>query len=394
MLSFLNDWLNLLVRWAHLIAGVGWIGTSFYFIALDFSLKKRERMNEGVMGTAWQVHGGGFYHIEKYTVAPDSLPQDLTWFKWEAYLTWVTGFALLVVQFYSNPSAWMIDPQVMALPAWAAIAISVASLALGWFSYDRLCRSPIGNNTLALAIAVFLLIIAASWLYTSVFSGRSALIHSGAFIGTIMAVNVFGVIIPNQKKITASLVAGEAPDPAFGAMGKQRSLHNTYLTLPVLVLMVSGHYPMLSAHPQAWLIVALILVAGGCLRFFLVRHEVGDPLAKIIWTLPVIFFALMIAIWMTAPDTTVSDDAGAGISDIEALQIVTHHCGACHAQQPTSPAFSTAAAGVVLETVEDMRRYADRIRQQAVTSRIMPLGNITGMTAQQRSQLGQWLSSQ
>jgi uncharacterized membrane protein len=211
--DFLLGWLNLLIRWSHLIAGVGWIGTSFYFIALDLSLRKRETMNPGVTGTAWEVHGGGFYHVEKYALAPAALPEDLICFKWEAYLTWVSGFALMVVQFYFNPSAWLIDPEIMALMPWQAIAISVASLIVGWFAYDTICRSPIGTQPVLLAVVVFVLILAASWGYTHVFSGRSALIHVGAFIGTIMAVNVFGVIIPNQKKVTAALLAGQAPEP-------------------------------------------------------------------------------------------------------------------------------------------------------------------------------------
>ena len=203
--AFLADWLNLLIRWAHMIAGIGWIGTSFYFIALDQSLKRREKMKEGVMGTAWEVHGGGFYHVEKFTVAPKELPGDLIWFKWEAYLTWMTGFLLLVVQFYLDADAWMIDPAVMELESWQAIVISVASLAVGWFVYDGICRSPIGKRTTLLAAVGFIWILAAAYFYSQVFSGRTALIHVGAFIGTLMAANVFAVIIPNQRKITEAL---------------------------------------------------------------------------------------------------------------------------------------------------------------------------------------------
>ncbi|HEY7764162.1 MAG TPA: urate hydroxylase PuuD, partial [Aestuariivirgaceae bacterium] len=241
MTSFLADWLNLLLRWAHLIAGISWIGTSFYFVALDFSLRKRDRMNMGVLGTAWEVHGGGFYHVEKYEVAPSELPADLIWFKWEAYLTWITGFLLLIVQFYWHADTFLIDPSIMPLEWYDAIAISLGGLLLGWLIYDALCRSALALNPAGLAAAVFFLIVAASWGFTHVFSGRGALIHIGALIGTIMAVNVFAVIIPNQRKITAALIARLEPDPALGAIGKQRSLHNTYLTLPVLVLMVSNH---------------------------------------------------------------------------------------------------------------------------------------------------------
>ena len=220
MSAFVVDWLNLLLRWAHMIAGIGWIGTSFYFIALDLSLKKRERMKEGVLGTAWQVHGGGFYHVEKFTVAPKELPGDLIWFKWEAYLTWFTGFLLLVVQFYLDAGAWMIDPAVLDLEPLHAVGISVASLAVGWFVYDGLCRSPIGRRPTLLAGAAFLWILLAAYIYTNVFSGRAAMIHVGAFIGTLMAANVFAAIIPNQKRITRALLAGRAPDPKLGAIGQ------------------------------------------------------------------------------------------------------------------------------------------------------------------------------
>ena len=273
---FLGEWLNLLIRWAHMVVAIGWIGTSFYFMALDYSLSKRERMNPGVLGTAWQVHGGGFYHVEKYTVAPATLPDVLHWFKWEAYLTWVTGFGLLIVQYYFHAEAFLIDPGVMPLEPWQAIAISVASLAAGWFIYDGLCRTKVGENTVLLALSVFALILIAAVLYTKVFSGRGAFIHVGALVGTIMAVNVFGVIVPNQKKMIAQMIAGQTPDARYGEIGKQRSTHNNYLTLPVLLMMVSQHYPFLFTHPQSWLIVALIIVIGALVRHMLNRLDAGD----------------------------------------------------------------------------------------------------------------------
>ena len=396
MTAFAADWLNLLVRWAHLIAGVAWIGTSFYFIALDLSLKRRDGAPEGVAGSAWEVHGGGFYHIEKYAVAPPSRPDHLTWFRWEAYLTWMTGFALLVVQFYLDADAWLIDPRVMALASWQAIALSVASLAAGWVVYDAICRSPIGRHTTALAVVVFALIVAAAWGYTEVFSGRSALVHAGALIGTLMAFNVFAVIIPNQKRAVAALLAGETPDPRYGETGKQRSVHNTYLTLPVLVLMVSGHYPMLTGHPHAWLLVALIIAGGGCARHFLVHHEVGTPFARTAWTLPVIAVALAAAVWLTVPAAPEPRAAAQArrVSDAEVLGIVETHCGACHLQRPTHPAFKAPPKNVVLETADDLRRYASLIDLQTVRTRTMPLGNTTGMTDGERTRLGAWLAAQ
>src|SRR6266567_3130886 len=254
MNPFISDWLNLLLRWSHLMAGIGWIGTSFYFVALDLSLKRREGLPAGVAGSAWEVHGGGFYQVQKYLSAPTELPPDLIWFKWEAYLTWLTGFLLLIVQFYLQASTFLIDPSIYPLLPWQAIAISLVSLLAGWFIYDGLCRALVGKNDSWLALAVLILILAAAYGFTHVFSGRGALIHVGAFIGTMMAANVFAVIVPNQRKITVSLLKGESPDPRFGVIGKQRSLHNTYLTLPVLLMMISNHYPMLTNHPHAWML--------------------------------------------------------------------------------------------------------------------------------------------
>ena len=393
MSPFIMDWLNLLVRWAHLIAGIGWIGTSFYFIALDYSLKKREKMRDGVMGTAWEVHGGGFYNVEKFVVAPAELPDDLIWYKWEAYLTWVTGIILMVVQFYMNASTWMIDADVMELTSIEAIGISVVSLGLGWFIYDGLCRSRLGKNTPLLMALVFMLILGAAYFYTHVFSARAALIHVGAFIGTLMAFNVFRIIIPNQKKITAALMAGEKPDGRYGITGKQRSVHNTYLTLPVLVMMVAGHYPFIADHNQAWLLVGLVIIGGASMRHALIRHEVGDPLKGYAWTLPVIFAALVTSVVMTKPQSTQKTHVKLA-SDVEALTIVGKHCTSCHADAPVHEAFDIAPKNVIFNTKADLRRYKDLIIQFTVDSDLMPLGNETEMTQSERVLLGEWLKAQ
>jgi uncharacterized membrane protein len=390
MSAFVVEWLNLLIRWAHMIVGIGWIGTSFYFIALDLSLRKREGMREGVYGTAWEVHGGGFYQVEKYLVAPKELPPDLVWYKWEAYLTWATGFLLLIVQYYWNADAFLISKDVLPMLPSEAIVISIASLLAGWFIYDWLCKSRIGGNTLALAIAVFILIVAASWFFSQVFSGRGALIHVGAFVGTIMAVNVFGIIIPNQRKIVASLIAGEKPDPRLGAIGKQRSVHNNYLTLPVLLMMVSNHYPMLSSHPQSWLIVALIIVMGASVRHFLNRHDAGDPFVRIGWALPVAAVALGAAIFMTAPRENTAI-AGMSVSEGEVLNIVGKHCVMCHSVHPSHEGFDAPPKDVVLGSIDDIRKHAAQIMVQAVNGDTMPLGNETGMTRQERDELGAFL---
>ena len=387
---FFGEWLNLLIRWAHMVVAIGWIGTSFYFMALDYSLSKRERMNPGVLGTAWQVHGGGFYHVEKYTVAPATLPDVLHWFKWEAYLTWVTGFGLLIVQYYFHAEAFLIDPGVMPLEPWQAIAISIASLAAGWFIYDGLCRTKVGENTTLLALSVFALILIASVLYTKVFSGRGAFIHVGALVGTIMAVNVFGVIVPNQKKMIAQMIAGQTPDAGYGEIGKQRSTHNNYLTLPVLLMMVSQHYPFLFTHPQSWLIVALIIVTGALVRHMLNRIDAGDDWDRYGWTVPAAAMALITAIYATTPASRGA--TGGAVTDAEAQAIIGKHCLMCHAHNPSHPAFKEPPKNVTLDNITEMRRFAQQIYMQTVQNRAMPLGNQTGMTEDERDALGRWVN--
>ncbi|MCX5493977.1 urate hydroxylase PuuD [Kaistia dalseonensis] len=392
MSSFYVEWLNLLIRWSHLIVGIGWIGTSFYFIALDLSLKKREKMNPGVYGTAWEVHGGGFYHVEKYLVAPPALPSDLIWYKWEAYLTWVSGFLLLIVQYYWNANTFLIDRSVLPLLPSQAIVISVLTLVGGWLIYDQLCKSPIGKNTPLLAVCLFVLIVGAAYLLTHVFSGRGALIHVGAFIGTIMAVNVFGIIVPNQKKIVASLLKHEAPDPRLGAIGKQRSVHNNYLTLPVLLMMVSNHYPFLTGHPQSWILVAFILLLGGSIRHFLNRHEAHDPLLKYVWTVPLAAAALGVLLVMTAPKP-LDIDPSLTVSDAQVLTLTAKHCTMCHAARPTHDGFDAPPKGVLLTSTDQLILHKDQIMAQAVNGTAMPLGNETHMTEEDRKTLGAWLQS-
>jgi uncharacterized membrane protein len=391
--AFLLDWLNLLLRWFHLIVGIGWIGASFYFVWLDFSFRPREQMRPGVAGTSWMVHGGGFYQVEKYLVAPPELPADLHWFKWEAYLTFLSGFALLGVQYYWNAGAFLIDPTIMPLVPWQAIVISVVSLALGWLAYDALCRSPLGENTAMLALAVFGLVVLFAFLFTHVFSGRGAFIHVGAMVGSIMAANVFAVIIPNQRKITAALMSGATPDPSYGKIGKQRSLHNTYLTLPVLLLMVSNHYPFLYSRPNSWLVVALIVIAGGTIRFFLVRTEAGENWRKVAWALPTAAVALLATIVWTSPRTTAVVEGQ--VADAEAVRIVQTHCISCHAGKPTHESFAGGEPpkGVILETQEGLLRHAAQVIAQSVQGHAMPLGNETGMTDIERARLGAWLAA-
>jgi uncharacterized membrane protein len=388
---FLGEWVNLLLRWFHMIVGIGWIGTSFYFMALDFGLDTKERKSQGVYGTAWQVHGGGFYHVEKFTVAPPQLPAHLHWFKWDAYLTWMTGFGLLVVQYYLHAKSYLIDPSVMPLETWEAVAISAVSLLAGWAIYEALCRSPLGRNTFLLGTLVFALILIATVLYTKVFSARGAFLHVGAFVGTIMAFNVFMIIIPNQRKMVAQLLAGTVPDARYGAIGKQRSTHNNYLTLPVLVMMVSPHYPFLSAHPQSWLVVALIIVSGALIRHYINRVDAGDEWTSFGWAAPVAVLAILGAIWLTAPRAPA---AGGVVSDAEVLALTAKHCTMCHAKKPTHESFQEAPKNVTLESIGEIRKYAPLILTQTVQNKAMPLGNQTAMTEDERQKIGAWIAAQ
>lgn len=391
-IALATDWFNLLSRWFHITAGITWIGTSFYFMSLDFSLKQKAPGAAGADGVAWEVHGGGFYHVQKYLVAPDNLPPDLLWHKWAAYLTWVSGFILLVAQYYLNARGFLIDPAVADITPGQAIAISLASIVIGWLLYDALCRSPLANHTSTLALVVFLMVVGAAWAFSQVFSGRGAFIHVGVFVGTIMAANVFLVIIPNQRIVVGDLIAGRKPDPKYGKIGKTRSTHNNYLTLPVLLMMVSNHYPMLYAHPHSWLVVAFIVITGALVQHTLNRHEAHDPWKSYGWAVPVAALSLLIAVFITSQRPKL-DLAGAGqVSEAQALQITTVHCATCHARRPTQEGFAEAPKNVMLETTADLRRHRTAVIQQAVQSRAMPLGNQTAMTDQDRAALGAYLS--
>ncbi|MCZ0733577.1 urate hydroxylase PuuD [Phreatobacter sp. AB_2022a] len=391
-LALAADWLNLLSRWFHMTVGITWIGTSFYFMSLDYQLKAKAPGAAGPDGSAWEVHGGGFYQVGKYLVAPADLPPDLIWHRWAAYLTWTSGFVLLVVQYYWNARGFLIDPTVAALQPWQAIGLSLGAIVGGWLVYDALCRSPLAERPALLSVVVFLLIVAAAWGFTHVFSGRGAFIHVGVFIGTIMAANVFLVIIPNQKIVVADLIAGRKPDPKYGKIGKTRSTHNNYLTLPVLLMMVSNHYPMLYGHPASWLIVALVVVCGALVQHTINRHEAGDPWQRYGWAVPVAAIALVAMVFVTAERPRLDLGSAGTVTELQALDIAARHCAACHARQPRHPGFTEAPKGVTLETAADLRRFSGAIVQQSVQSKAMPLGNETGMTDAERAALGAFLA--
>lgn len=403
------EWANLLVRWLHLITGIAWIGASFYFVWLDNSIRPpkpgSDLEKKGVSGELWAVHGGGFYHPQKYLVAPAELPAELHWFKWEAYATWMSGIAMLLIVYYFNASAMMVDKSVADLSGLQAVGVGIATLVLGWIVYDLLCRSPLGKREGLLGLVMFVFIVAVTYLLTHLLSGRAAYIHVGAMIGTIMVGNVLMVIIPGQRKLVAAMQAGRAPDPIHGRRGKQRSVHNNYFTLPILFIMISNHYAMTYTHAYSWLVLAAIMAAGVLIRhFFNLRHKgriaVAYPLAGVALLVAV---AVAIAPRPVAPTAPVAQGAGGAASvasvpaaapDFARVQsIITQRCATCHSDKPTQPGFATAPAGMMLQTPELIHQHAAKIFQRAVQTRDMPLANLTRMTEEERAELAAWFQA-
>lgn len=392
MEAYLLDWANLLLRWLHVISGVAWIGASFYFVMLDNSLTqpvKRSDSDKGVSGELWAVHGGGFYHSQKYKVGPkgEPLSDNLHWSKWEAYTTWFSGMALLVIIYWFGANTYLIDQQVMPMSATMAITISGSVLVAGWLIYNTLCRVLANKDTLLTAI-ILLLIIATDWALFQAFSARAAYLHVGAMMGTIMVFNVMIHIIPGQKKVVAQIRAGEEPDSAPGIIGKQRSVHNTYFTLPVLFIMISGHYPITYGNEHGWLVLAFVMMAGVLIRqFFVLRHR-----GQVLWWLPVIGIIILLAlIWVLRPSTEGIDNTAsvAIVSDAQVTQVIAARCTACHAVSPTQAGFSAPPLGLVLESSEQIALNAEKIAT-SVQSHYMPLGNLTGMTNEERLIISTW----
>ena len=396
MFDYAWMWSELLVRWLHVIAGIAWIGSSFYFIALDLSLKPGKALPEQAHGQAWQVHGGGFYNMVKYLVAPSRMPDELTWFKWEAYTTFLSGFALLTIIYYTQSDLYMIDIEILDLEPWQAIAISIAGIVGGWVAYDLMCRSPLGRNDNLLALAGFVFIVALAWAFTQMFSARGAFVQIGVTIGTIMVANVAMVIIPGQKKVVAALVAGDDPDPRYGARGKQRSLHNNYLTLPVIFVMIGGHYPAIFATSYAWVILALVIVIGAVIRHFFNTKHKGDPAPW--WTWIFAGALTLFAVFLShagAPkygEQAYSEhEFGTGAAlHVAAVELVTERCASCHAVEPLWDGIAFAPKGVVLENEADILRRVDEIYWQAAASHAMPPGNVIWMEPEEREMLARW----
>ncbi|MGY4303221.1 putative membrane protein [Bradyrhizobium sp. USDA 4369] len=392
--SIISEWLSLIFRWLHVIAAIAWIGSSFYFIALDLSLKPRAGLPNGVMGEAWQVHGGGFYHIVKYLVAPAQMPSELTWFKWEAYTTWLSGFVLMIVVYYLNADLFLVDKSILDLTPVQAGLFSFGSLALAWLLYEAACRSGLAKHELPFAIGGYIFLVALTYAFTHVLSGRGAFNQIGAIIGTIMVANVFAVIIPNQKKIVAALLAGEAPDPRLGKAGKERSVHNNYLTLPVVVLMISNHYPLLFGTRYNWAIVAIVLALGPVIRHFFNERHKGNPAPWWVWGVAAAGMTAILLLSSAGPRDAKAAAGTAQPSFAEVADIVTSRCSMCHAAEPVWEGIVAAPKGVLLDTAENIQRNARLIARNAAWSSAMPPGNITEITGEERAVLAAWAGAQ
>ena len=385
-------WLSLALRWLHVITGIAWIGSSFYFIWLDNHLRNPKVKKEGVAGEVWSVHGGGFYHKQKYSVAPETMPDELHWFKYEAYFTWISGFLLLAVIYYYGANLFLIDQSKAQLETWQGILIGLGALVASWLIYDTLCKSILGDNNLTFGIVWYITLLLGYFVLNMLLSDRGAVMHLGAMIGTVMAANVFFVIIPNQKITVGKLEKGEIPDAALGIRAKQRSLHNNYMTLPVLLIMISNHYPMTYSSDLSWLIIGGLGLSGLFIRhFFNLRHKeeenyivLGSGVACFI------IVTLIASLKFTQPAVSHNQEI-TSYQDIALM--MKHHCTACHSANPTHPDFDYIPGDIALESQSDVEKYADLIREQAVDNDIMPLGNETAMTEEERQRLGQWLKS-
>jgi uncharacterized membrane protein len=385
--SYWDDWLELGFRWLHVVAGIVWIGTSFYFVALDNHLGRPRVAEPDVAGESWEIHGGGFYRISKYRVAPDELPEPLHWFKWEAYTTWLSGFGLLVVLYYANADTYLSDKSVADISVAAAIAISLIGLAAAWVIYDVACR--LFKSDVVIGLLLLAMVVASAYGAGQVFSGRAAYLQVGAMLGTIMAANVLFNIIPAHWELIRAKEAGREPDPAPGLEAKRRSVHNNYLTLPVVFTMISNHFAFTYEHDHAWLVlVALVLIGVWIRHFFNLRHA-----GRTVWWIPVTAGAAAIALAVA-----IRPDEGGGapsrtVSDAQAIAIVQQRCVPCHSTNPTRAGYDAPPAGITFDSRDQIVERADAIEEQAVRTTAMPLGNVTGMTHDERETLGAWLAA-
>ena len=387
--AFVFDWLNLILRWAHIIVGIAWVGASFYFIWLDNHLHRpldAADAAKGIGGEVWAVHGGGFYTAKKFTLAPETLPPELHWFMWEAYTTLITGFLLLCLVYYHGAEVALIDPAVMPLEKWEAIAIGLAFLAGGWLFYDALCRSAFGEDDAVLGGLLALFCAVAAWALCHLFSGRGAYLHFGSMLGVIMVLNVYFVIIPGQRELVKAKQEDRAPDAIHGLRGRQRSVHNTYFTLPVLFTMISNHYAALYGHEWNWVLLLMISVAGALIRVWFVQRHKGeqDPL---VLAAGVVMLALTAIVSLPRPTV----DIGPPASFAEVQAVFQARCQSCHATRPTQPGFAAPPKGIVLETQAELHSHAASINRQVWLTRVMPPGNLTNITEDERRLIARWV---
>jgi uncharacterized membrane protein len=401
-LAILWDWIAFSVRWLHVVTAMAWIGASFYFIALDLMLKPNAALPEGAHGEEWEVHGGGFYHTVKYLVAPARMPEHLTWHKWQSYATWLSGAALMMMLYWVGGELYLLDPTKANLGLWQGILISGGSLTVGWLAYDSLCKSRLGARPTVLMLLLFAILVAMSWGYHQIFTGRAALLHLGAFTATIMTANVFFQIMPNQRIVVADLKAGRMPDAKYGQIAKLRSTHNNYLTLPVVFLMLSNHYPLAFATEYAWIIASLIFLTGVTIRhYFNTRHKTGTGPH---WTWAVTTLLMVLIAWLSTfsgDDTFDAAEArtltpyeqkfAAAESFEDAYVAIVGNCSMCHAREPSWGGLHWAPKNVFLETESDVARHAEQIYMQAGLSHAMPPPNAIQMSAGSRKTIVTWV---
>ena len=401
MESYFMDWLEMLFRWMHVIAGIAWIGASFYFVWLDNHLESppRWKSDKGIKGDLWAIHGGGIYEVAKYQLAPEKMPETLHWFKWEAYTTWLTGVILLILMFYLGADAYLIDPRVADLTPVQATSLGVGLIFFGWVLYECLCAILIlARNNYLLSFFLLLMVMALSYTFTHLFSGRGAFIHVGAVIGTIMAGNVFRVIIPSQKALVSAIETGKAPQASWGQKAKLRSTHNNYFTLPLVFIMISNHYPMTYSGENSWLVlIAIIGITAFARHYFNLRHQgINQPLILV-----TSFLAAILLAWFIAPTPTSSSESAISqqLSEVRQInvsqvqRILRERCASCHSRVPTDDVFIVSPAGVMLESLSDMQRWAKRIKARSVDSHNMPFLNKTGMTSEERLLVGRWVDA-
>lgn len=391
------EWLSFAVRWLHVVTAIAWIGSSFYFIALDLGLVQRPGLPKGAYGEEWQVHGGGFYHIQKYLVAPERLPEHLTWFKWEAYTTWLTGFAMMAVIYYAGADLYLVDRNVLDVSATVAILISLASLGFGWVLYDQLCKSPLGRSTTGLMLVLYVILVVMAWGYTQLFTGRAAFIHLGAFTATIMSANVFLIIIPNQKIVVAELKAGRTPAAYLGMQAKQRSLHNNYLTLPVIFLMLSNHYPLAFATEFNWIIASLVFLIGVLVRHYFNTMHARKGNLHWTWALSAILFVIIM--WLSTVPQILTGERKISAAEERFINsahfpavrdTVMSRCSMCHAEETAYDGIHIAPKNVKFDNDNDIAAHAREIYLQAGRSHAMPPGNVSGITDEERRLLTSW----